>query len=165
MHFDKSDWITTILGSLLLLILFGLGSIVFIKISKPKDIPPPAKELLTPTPEIATQSSSLANPASENCINSGGTLSIKKNPNGGEYGVCTFSDNMQCEEWALFRGNCPKTGVKVTGYDNQAQIFCAISGGKTTAVPDAACTLPDGTICPVDSFYTGTCTPKTTPAG
>jgi putative hemolysin len=57
----------------------------------------------------------IANPASVNCINKGGTLSIQKRGDGGEYGICTFEDNWQCEEWALFRGECPAGGKKVTG--------------------------------------------------
>ena len=57
----------------------------------------------------------IANPASVNCINKGGTLSIQKRSDGGEYGICIFEDNRQCEEWALFRGECPVGGKKVTG--------------------------------------------------
>lgn len=55
----------------------------------------------------------IANPASVNCINKGGTLSIHKGADGGEYGICTFEDNQQCEEWALFRGECSADGKKV----------------------------------------------------
>jgi putative hemolysin/predicted metal-dependent phosphoesterase TrpH len=57
----------------------------------------------------------IANPASVNCINKGGTLSIQKSADGGEYGICIFEDNRQCEEWALFRGECPAGGKKITG--------------------------------------------------
>jgi putative hemolysin len=32
----------------------------------------------------------------------------------GQYGVCFFEDNRQCEEWALLRGDCPVGGKKVT---------------------------------------------------
>jgi putative hemolysin/predicted metal-dependent phosphoesterase TrpH len=56
----------------------------------------------------------IANPASVNCINKGGTLSIQKSVDGGEYGICIFEDNWQCEEWALFRGECPAGGKKIT---------------------------------------------------
>ena len=57
----------------------------------------------------------IANPASVNCINKGGKLSIQKGVDGGEYGICIFEDNSQCEEWALFRGECTPGGKKVTG--------------------------------------------------
>jgi len=54
---------------------------------------------------------------------------MQKNPSGGEYGICFFEDNRQCEEWALFRGDCQKGGRKVTGYETDAQVYCAITGG------------------------------------
>ena len=57
----------------------------------------------------------MANPASENCIQKGGKLEMRTNKKG-EYGVCLFEDNRQCEERALLRGDCPEGGVKVTGY-------------------------------------------------
>lgn len=99
----------------------------------------------------------LANPASVNCEKVGGTLSIQTLGNGAQYGLCNFEDDMSCEEWALFRGNCPVGGVKTTGYDNTGQMYCAWLGGKTLAVPNSQCTLPDGTVCSTDSLYAGTC--------
>jgi hypothetical protein len=45
----------------------------------------------------------MANPASVNCGKIGGTVEIKKNPDGSEYGMCTFQNGTSCEEWALFR--------------------------------------------------------------
>jgi putative hemolysin len=97
----------------------------------------------------------LANPASKNCIDNGGKLVIQKNPNGGEYGICFFEDNRQCEEWAFFRGDCEKGGRKVTGYENEAQVFCAITGGvvRMDRKP-ISCELPkDGGTCPVDDYF------------
>ncbi len=72
--------------------------------------------------------SAIANPASVNCIDKGGTLSIQKRGDGGEYGICIFEDNRQCEEWALFRGECPAGGIKITGYVTPAARYCAIPG-------------------------------------
>src|SRR5689334_2524775 len=72
---------------------------------------------------------SLANPASQNCAAKGGKLAIEKNPKGGEYGVCVFADNLQCEEWAMLRGQCRTGGIKVTGYVTAAARYCAITGG------------------------------------
>ncbi|MFA6531093.1 MAG: ABC transporter substrate-binding protein [Candidatus Micrarchaeia archaeon] len=52
----------------------------------------------------------IANPASVNCINHGGVLSIVSEP-GGERGICTLSDGTVCDEWAYYRGECPlRTG-------------------------------------------------------
>lgn len=99
----------------------------------------------------------LANPASVNCEKVGGTLTIQALGNGAEYGLCNFEDNMSCEEWALLRGECPVGGVKVTGYDNMGQMYCARIGGKTLAVENSTCTLPDKTVCSTDALYAGTC--------
>lgn len=52
-----------------------------------------------------TNTMALANPASVYCVNHGGTLQMKTGP-AGEYGMCTFSNGSQCEEWQYFRGQC-----------------------------------------------------------
>ena len=99
----------------------------------------------------------LANPASVNCTKSGGHLAIEKRGDGGEYGVCYFDDNKACEEWALFRGECPQGGVKTTGLDSIDQKYCAWSGGQTLAVANSVCTLKDGSTCSTGAFYKGKC--------
>lgn len=48
---------------------------------------------------------SLANPASKNCIDLGGRLDIVSRSDG-EIGICHFSDGSHCEEWDLLRGRC-----------------------------------------------------------
>jgi putative hemolysin len=114
-----------------------------------------------PTPEMK-----IANPASQNCIDQGGALTIETRGDGGEYGSCTFEDNRQCEEWALFHGDCPVGGIKVTGYATPAARYCAITGGEYQADEAAAatanqeqgtCTFPSGQICEVWEYYNGTC--------
>ena len=44
-----------------------------------------------------------ANPASQYCVEQGGCLEIKKDEQGGEYGLCHLPDGQVVEEWALFR--------------------------------------------------------------
>lgn len=56
-----------------------------------------------------TGSVGLANPASVNCIDNGGTLEIVTGPNGGQIGMCTLKDGTVCEERAYMRGECPAT--------------------------------------------------------
>lgn len=99
----------------------------------------------------------LANPASVHCDDIGGNVKILTRGDGGEYGVCEFEDNRQCEEWALYRGECPVGGIEIAGYDSEEQIYCAISGGETLAVENATCKLPNGAECSVNSYYNGTC--------
>ncbi|MDD4286819.1 MAG: DUF333 domain-containing protein [Candidatus Peribacteraceae bacterium] len=100
----------------------------------------------------------MANPASVNCVDKGGTLEIRKNKKG-EYGVCLFEDNRQCEEWALLRGNCPVGGLKITGYENEAEIYCIVTGGKVEGVGTATpmCKRIDGTLCNAQSNLDGDC--------
>lgn len=48
----------------------------------------------------------LANPASTYCIEKGGTSEIRTAEDSSQFGVCTFPDGNECEEWAFFRGEC-----------------------------------------------------------
>ena len=98
----------------------------------------------------------LANPASQRCVAAGGALQIEQRPDGGQFGVCVFADNRQCEEWALFRGQCPTGGLKVTGYLTPASRFCAITGGRYDDAA-SACALPGGKTCSAEAYYAGTC--------
>ena len=122
----------------------------------------PTAETITPTEII--QPVGLPNPASQNCLDQGGTLIIQERGDGGQYGVCLFEDNRQCEEWALMRGHCPVGGLKVTGYITEAAVYCAITGGTyeitgtdAAGIEQGSCTLPDETTCDVWEFYNGVC--------
>ncbi len=48
----------------------------------------------------------MPNPASVYCEEQGGTLEIREDESGGQYGVCVFEDGSECEEWAFYRGDC-----------------------------------------------------------
>lgn len=106
----------------------------------------------------------IANPASVNCIEQGGTLAIRKRGEGGEYGICTFADGRQCEEWALMRGECPAGGVRVIGSAAPEARYCVIAGGSYTAghqsntrPEEGRCTFPDGRSCNARDYYEGRC--------
>ncbi|MFA5126810.1 MAG: DUF333 domain-containing protein [Patescibacteria group bacterium] len=98
------------------------------------------------------------NPASVNCLQKGGRVEIRQAKNG-QYGVCLFDDNRQCEEWALLRGECPAGGLKITGYENEAEIYCAITGGEVQGVGTATpmCKRIDGTLCNAQANMDGDC--------
>jgi hypothetical protein len=111
-----------------------------------------------------TAASGMANPASVNCTEKGGTLSIETGPDGGQYGVCDFSADMECEEWAMMRGSCPVGGVDVEGYVTDAARYCAITGGTYaatanvgTASETGTCALSGGKECDAAEYYAGTC--------
>jgi len=102
----------------------------------------------------------VANPASTNCISDGGKLEFAEK-SGGQYGICVFPDGKQCEEWAMFRGECPAGGVELTGYTEAADIYCAITGHEVTkgVEPGKAGTCKINEIeCAAQEFYdTGEC--------
>lgn len=109
---------------------------------------------ITPTPQ---NNQGLANPASVYCGKQGGQTVIQTNGSGGQYGLCDFGSGMACEEWAMYRGECPIGGIRTTGYDNIQQKYCAWSGGQTLAVENATCTFKNGKSCSVNDYYNGTC--------
>lgn len=110
------------------------------------------------TATAETPAIGIANPASVNCTEKGGKLEMRESK-AGQYGVCLFEDNRQCEEWALMRGECPVGGLKITGYENDAQIFCAITGGTVEGVGTETpmCKRVDGTLCTAEANFDGAC--------
>jgi hypothetical protein len=112
-----------------------------------------------------TFAAGLANPASEHCIAEGGELRIETAGDGGQYGVCRFEDNRQCEEWALLRGACPAGGIRVTGYVTPQARYCAIRGGAyvvtreqtATSPEEGSCALPGAPACDALALYEGRC--------
>lgn len=119
---------------------------------KESQVEPPMEEVAA-----SPDSTELANPASTNCVNKGGQVVTKTLPSGGQYGVCLFKDDRECEEWTLYRGQCPDGGVKTIGYDTPEEIFCVIFGGKTTATKNPTCAFNDGSTCSALAYYNGTC--------
>ena len=117
-------------------------------------------------PSTGSPLAQIANPASKNCAEEGGRLTIEKNAAGSEYGVCIFDVDHQCEEWALFRKECPVGGVNIVGYVTDAAKYCGIRGGKyeitaheTKIQPEqGTCTLPDKQVCDAHLLYSGKCT-------
>ena len=109
----------------------------------------------TPT-GAENQMTGIANPASVHCETQKGVLTMAKNAKGDEYGICTFEEGRQCEEWALFREECPKGGVKLTGYDTEEQRYCAIAGGQVD-MEKKTCSLPDNRVCDLTNYYNSDC--------
>ncbi len=94
----------------------------------------------TATPPVTTPAqSTIANPASVYCGQVGGTIEIKKDASGGEYGMCIFGNGTSCEEWALFRGEGCKSGVTtatttVVPDGKKMVTFTDADNGKTSDV-------------------------------
>lgn len=92
-------------------------------------------------PRAMAQGQQIANPASQNCVRQGGKLQLYKSKAGGEYALCVFPDGSQCEEWALYRGECQIEGVK--------------SGKQTTYLDPFGYCKAVGTIDTPDNRYVG----------
>ena len=58
--------------------------------------------------EKNNNTSQIANPASEHCVNDEGKLEIRTNADESQTGYCVFASGKECEEWAYFRGECGK---------------------------------------------------------
>lgn len=87
------------------------------------------------------------------CTTNHGQIVTQYNAGNYAYQVCLFDDNRQCSVNALQNKQCPIGGIKIIGYDNSAQIYCAINGGKVLAVESAICTLNDGTQLSAVKYY------------
>lgn len=131
----------------------------------------PAQQAESPVAPATTEPAQLPNPASQNCIDVGGTLSFQTRGDGGQYGVCLFEDNRQCEEWALMRGDCPAGGLKVNGYITPAAQYCVITGGTYTITGNngmddeqGTCSFRDGSQCDAWDYYNGECVPGAAPS-
>jgi putative hemolysin len=61
--------------------------------------------------ETAGGGADMPNPASVYCEEQGGTLEIRTGADGGQVGICVFADGSECDEWALFRGECAPGGA------------------------------------------------------
>ena len=107
-----------------LLVILLIGLVAACSAPAPPDSPT--------TPPAGDTTAQRANPASAHCAESGGRLVIEKDGTGGEFGVCLFEDNRQCEEWALLLGDCQRGGIDVGGYATTSERHCAIRGGRMT---------------------------------
>ena len=122
----------------------------------------------TPAPTVApTPNSSIANPASVNCEKQGGKTQIVARGDGAQYGICVFPGNKQCEEWALFRGDCPVGGLQITGSVTVSAQYCVIAGGKyavtgnsNQANEQGSCTFKNGKTCDAGDYFNGKCSPN-----
>jgi putative hemolysin len=112
----------------------------------------------------------MPNPASVHCTDNGGTLEIRQDASGGEYGVCVFGDGSECEEWAYFRGECaPGQPTPSANMPNPASVNCEDQGGTLEIRQDASggqygmCIFADNTECEEWALLRGTCAPGQNP--
>jgi putative hemolysin len=106
----------------------------------------------------------MANPASVYCIEQGGTLDIRSDAEGNQYGVCVFADGSECGEWAYYHGECAP-GEGAAELPNPASVYCIEQGGTLDIRSDAegnqygVCVFADGSECEEWAFFRGECAP------
>ncbi|MDO6501132.1 putative hemolysin [Photobacterium sanguinicancri] len=71
---------------------------------------------------------SMANPASEFCVEQGGEVVIKDEA-GGQVGYCKLSDGRLVEEWAFMNEQDKDTADQPIGMANPSAVFCEEQGG------------------------------------
>jgi putative hemolysin len=121
----------------------------------------------TAKPKEAAKPVGIANPASVHCMDLGGRLEIRHQPDGGEYGVCIFDDGSECEEWALFRGQCARGDSLKEAELPTGERACLDAGGRLETRERGrggelfgsytACVLPGNRQCEADALAGGFC--------
>ncbi|MHB8831439.1 MAG: putative hemolysin [Patescibacteria group bacterium] len=59
------------------------------------------------TDDKLAQDTALSNPATIYCLQQGGKFTMQKSLDGSTEGLCTLSDNITCDVWAYYKGDCP----------------------------------------------------------
>ena len=117
----------------------------------------PSEKKVINSKETNANSTQLANPASTKCDQIGGTITMKTRGDGGQYGLCELESGMACEEWALYRGECPEEGVDTSILESEIQMYCVWIGGELDNVNKNTCTLVSGKVCDTNELYNGIC--------
>lgn len=141
-----------IIGIVIAAILIGFA--YFLGMNQPKEIPVLSS---VTTPGTA---SAVASEAYSKCMDNGGFVTTARRGTWGYYQVCNFTDNMTCDLYALYDGDCPIGGVNTIGYDTTDQVFCAQRGGRPQGSNNGQCKMPDGKICATSAVYSGACEPN-----
>lgn len=120
----------------------------------------PAEVLGSSTSSAPTKAGAVASAAYAKCVQNNGFVSTQRRGTDGYYQICNFADDMSCELYSLYNGQCPVGGVHTIGYSTTGQVFCALRGGHPQGNENGQCKMPDGKVCSTNSVYNGTCEPN-----
>lgn len=116
-------------------------------------------------PSSRNQVIGLGNPASNFCVQNGGTFELHDT-----LGYCLFADGTFCEEWEFMKGNCkagenPYVKETVLSLGNPASLFCSTQGGQFELRDQTGyCVFTDGSECEEWALMNGDCQPFVPPA-
>lgn len=86
-------------------VLYAASHFIFVNVTLPSTSQTSTYQNTTPVTNPSGGTAQIANPASVNCVNAGGTLEMREEA-AGTAGYCHLPDGRVCEEWSLFRGGC-----------------------------------------------------------
>jgi putative hemolysin len=89
----------------ILVVVLGVVVVFAVKMIS-KDVAKPGGS--TETTDNTGSNTGIANPASVYCEQQGGKLNIVTDAQGGQSGICVFTNGVECDEWKFFRGECSK---------------------------------------------------------
>ncbi len=106
----------------------------------------------TASPAANYSGAQVADPAASYCIGLGYKYETKKD--NGEIGVCVLPENIECDAWKFFSGQC-----------GQGYTFCEKNGGKIATTDEncqfspkcAVCILRNGAECNEWKYFKGKC--------
>ena len=96
----------------------------------------------------------LANPSALYCDGLGYSYEIVTAADGGQSGVCKFSEGAECPGWEFFRGEC---GNEYSYCEAQGGELVTRSGEESFTTVQAVCILPGGGECPEWDYFKGVC--------
>lgn len=149
----QSNFVYIIIGIIAAILLAAGGYYFGVKSQTPNDY-------VLGTTTTPTKAGAVASAAYSKCIQNGGFVTTSRKEKNGYYQVCNFADDMNCDLYALYDGDCPIGGVHTIGYSTTAQVYCALRGGTPQGSENGQCKMPDGKICSTASVYNGTCSPN-----
>jgi len=116
--------VKTLLAIIALIVLFVM---LWFLINFPKDECSKDEDCIPTNPLMGVQyfcdngvcnTKPLGDPASQYCIENNGTIEMRTDTDGNQYGVCIFPGGSECEEWEFYNGECqpgstfPKTNCQ-----------------------------------------------------
>ncbi len=138
---------TLLAGFAVSLIFIGAGCNPFAKEAEPEQSEIITEETSTETIDYGdaqmAEDTALSNPATVYCLSQEGQFTMKKTMTGVTEGYCILPNGMECEVWAMYKGECGK--VKKPETDSSASTTTEVIDTNETAATTTASAKPSAT--------------------